>query len=421
MAFDTAISGMRAATADLNAIGNNVANSSTSGFKTSRAEFADVYASSLLGSGSSATGKGVALAGVTQEFSQGNISYTNSALDLAISGSGFFTLSDNGANVFTRAGSFSVDREGYVVNGQGLTLQGFQATADGDIINSMGDMRILTNLIDPQQTGSVEVIANLDSRDVPPSGTFAASYDAFASPATSPDTSDYNSSTSSTIYDSLGNSHLLSMYFVKSTTSNEWEANTLVDGVTVGAPQTINFLSSGQLDPATMPVEIAVAGWTPLDEDGNANGASVQAFRVDASEFTQFGAGFTVGSVVQDGYSTGQLSGIDIEESGVIYARYTNGQSRGLGQVALTSFTNEAGLQPTGNTSWVETFASGEGTTGEPGSGGLGVLQSGALEDSNVEITEQLVKMIVAQRNFQANAQVIQAEDAVTQTVINMR
>lgn len=421
MAFDTAISGMRAATTDLNAIGNNVANSSTTGFKTSRAEFADVYASSLLGAGSSVTGKGVTLSAVTQEFSQGNISFTNNALDLAISGSGFFTLSDDGARVYSRAGNFSIDREGYLVNNDGLNLQGYQATDLGDIVNTVDDLRVLTNLIDPQQTAEVEVIGNLDSREVPPAVSFAAAYDAFGSPATSPDTTEFNSSTSATIYDSLGNSHLLNMYFVKSAASNAWDVHTLVDGVTVGTPQTLNFQSDGQLDPATLPVEVNVAGWTPLDDTGAANGASTQSFSVDLSDFSQFGTDFSVSSVIQDGYSTGQLSGLDIEETGIIYARYTNGQSRGLGQVVVTGFNNEAGLQAVGNTNWVETFSSGEATTGEPGSGGLGVLQSGALEDSNVEITEQLVNMIVAQRNFQANAQVIQAEDAVTQTIINLR
>lgn len=420
MAFDTAISGMRAATAELNTIGNNVANSSTAGFKTSRAEFADVYASSLLGTGSN-TGKGVTLAGITQEFSQGNISFTNNALDMAISGSGFFTLSDEGARVYSRAGSFSVDREGYIVNSQGLQLQGYQATDQGEIINTVGDLRLNTSLIEPQQTTLVELTANLDSRELSPSLPFSGGFDAFATPATAPDTNQFNSSASSTIYDSLGNPHLLNLYFAKSSTSGDWDVHTLVDGVSVGSPQTLSFLPNGELDPALIPAEINIPSWTPLDDQGAANGATVQDFSVDLSNFTQFGSDFSVSSVVQDGYTTGQLGGLDIDESGVIYARYTNGQSRGLGQVALTGFTNESGLQPVGDTSWIETFASGEGTTGAPGVGGLGVLQSGALEDSNVEITEQLVNMIVAQRNFQANAQVIQAEDAVTQTIINLR
>ncbi|WP_461516033.1 flagellar hook protein FlgE [Porticoccus sp.] len=421
MAFDTAVSGIKAATADLGVIGNNIANSSTTGFKLSRAEFADVYATSLLGAGGNAIGKGVSLAGVTQEFTQGNISFTNNALDLAINGNGFFLLSDDGASLYSRAGNFQVDREGFIVTSEGHRLQAFQVNSVGDITGQVGDLQLDTSLIDPNPTGSVDVTLNLDSREVSPLVPFGGPFDAFAVPPTFPDGDSFNSTSSTTIYDGLGNPHVMSMYFVKTATANEWDVHTLVDGVSTSGPDTLTFQSNGQFDPASLPVELSIAGWTPLNESGSPTGASAQDFTVSLSSGTQFGSEFAVSTIVQDGYTTGQLRGLEIDDSGVAFARYTNGQARALGQIAIAGFTNPNGLQPLGDTTWAETFSSGSATLGEPGSSGLGVIQSGALEDSNVEITEQLVNMIIAQRNFQANAQVIQTEDAVTQTVINLR
>lgn len=421
MAFDTAVSGINAATADLGVIGNNVANSSTTGFKTSRAEFADVYATSLLGAGGNAIGKGVALAGVTQEFTQGNISFTNNALDLAINGNGFFLLSDDGASLYTRAGNFQVDREGFIVTNEGHRLQAFQVNGVGDINGQADDIQLDTSLIDPNPTALMDITANLDSREVPPAVPFGGPFDAFATPPTVPDQSSFNATTSVTIYDGLGNSHAMSMYYVKTATPNEWEVHSMVDGVTTSGPDILSFQSNGKFDPATLPVEVNVTGWNPLNESGLPTGAPVQDLTVSMSQFTQFGAEFAVSSAVQDGFTTGQLLGLEIDDTGVVFARYTNGQARALGQVAIAGFSNPNGLQPLGDTSWAETYSSGAATLGAPGSSGLGVLQSGALEGSNVDITQQLVNMIIAQRNFQANAQVIQTEDTITQTVINLR
>ena len=421
MAFGTAVSGIKAASADLGVVGNNIANSSTTGFKLSRAEFSDVYATSLLGAGGNAIGKGVSLAGVTQEFTQGNISFTNNALDLAINGSGFFLLSDEGASTYTRAGNFQVNREGLIVTSEGQRLQAFQADNLGNINGQLGDLQLDTSLIEPNPTGSVDITLNLDSRETAPLVPFGGPFDAFAVPPTSPDSNSFNATSSTTIYDELGNPHVLSTFFVKTSTANQWEVHTLVDGVTTSGPDTLTFQSNGQFDPATLPVEVNIAGWTPLNSDGAPTGANAQSFTVSLSKGTQFGSDFAVSTIVQDGFTTGQLRGLEIDNTGVAFARYTNGQARALGQVAIAGFANPNGLQPLGGTSWAETFSSGAATLGEPGSSGLGVIQSGALEDSNVEITEQLVNMIIAQRNFQANAQVIQTEDAITQTVINLR
>jgi flagellar hook protein FlgE len=421
MAFDTAISGINAASADLNVISNNIANASTVGYKTSRAEFADVFATSLLGAGGNAIGKGVSLSAVTQEFGQGNISFTDNALDLAISGGGFFQLSVDGALQYTRAGNFKVDREGYVVSNAGSRVQGFQVNAVGDVTGQLGDIQIDTSLLDPNPTGLVDLTSNLDSREVQPTVPFGGPFDAFALPPTSPDPSSFNATTSTTVYDGLGNPHVLSLYFVKTATPNQWEVHSLVDGVTTSGPDTLTFQSNGQFDPLTLPVEVNITGWQPLNAAGAGTGADPQDITVSLSDTTQFGTPFAVSSVVQDGFAAGQLRGLEIDSTGIAFARFTNGESRALAQIALANFNNPNGLQPIGDTNWVETFASGPSNVGAPGTSGLGVIQSAALEESNVEITAQLVDLIIAQRNFQANAQVIQAEDAVTQTVINLR
>jgi flagellar hook protein FlgE len=227
-----------------------------------------------------------------------------------------------------------------------------------------------------------------------------------------PPPASYNNSTSLTIYDSLGNSHELSLYFVSTGADREWDVHTLIDGEVVGNAQQIGFDESGAIDPTT--AEWQLAGWTPANAAG-------QPIDISLIETTQYGSLFGVNSLTQDGYTTGQLAGVDIDASGVIFGRYTNGQSKALGQVALANFANPGGLQPLGDTNWAETYSSGAALLGAPGSASLGVLQSGALEESNVDLTQELVKLILAQRNFQANAQTIRAADTVTQTIINIR
>ena len=425
MAFDTSVSGILAASADLGIIGNNIANSSTAGFKGSQAEFSDIYAASLLGTPGTAIGQGVSLNSVTQDFSQGNIEFTNNSLDLAINGSGFFSLSDGGVSTYSRAGAFQLDRDGFIVNASGLQLQGYPTDDEGNLIGELGPLQLSTALVDPQGTGVASITANLDSRDLPaeawnPDGAGGA-LNAFATPPVLPKSDQFNASTSLTVYDGLGNPHVLSIYFAKGAGENTWEARTAIDGVEIGGATPIPFEANGQLAEENKPLLLNIADWQPVNANGAANGAAAQAFTVDLSSFTQFGAAFAVSSVQQDGYTTGQLRGLEIDDTGVLFTRYTNGQSRQQGQIAVASFTNPNGLQPVGDTSFVETFSAGSPTITTPGLSGTGLLQSGALESSNVEITSQLVRMIIAQRNFQANAQMIQTEDAVTQTVINLR
>ena len=421
MTFDTAISGMAAATSDLNVIGNNIANSSTTGFKSSRAEFGDVYATSVLGVSSKAIGAGVTLSAVTQQFAQGNIDFTSSSLDLAINGDGFFVLSDETGQSFTRAGNFQVNEAGFVVTPAGAELQAYAADANGNLTGQLGSIQLDTSLIDPGPTVNVDVTANLDSREAAPIIPFAAPFDAFAVPPTAPDTESYNASSSTTVYDGQGNPHTLDMYYVKSAIANEWDVYTLIDGVSTSGPDTLTFEQNGQFAAANLPALATITGWQPLDAAGNSNNTAVQDITIDFSTGTQFGTAFGVSFLAQDGFAAGQLSGINVDDTGIFFARYTNGQSRALGQVALAGFNSPTGLQPVGNTSWLETFGSGPATIGEPGTGGLGVIQSGALEDSNVELTQELVDMIIAQRNFQAAAQVIQTADTITQSIINIR
>jgi flagellar hook protein FlgE len=408
MPFRIALSGLNAASSELRVIGNNVANASTTGFKKSRAEFSDIYAATNLGVTNNAIGSGVKVSSVNQQFNQGNISFTDNNLDLAISGGGFFQLSDNGVRVYTRAGSFGVDRSGYITNAQNQRLTGYQADANGNITGALGDLQLDTADLPPQQTTSVDLQSNLDSRET---ALNTANFD-----PTDPTT--YNHSTSFTSYDSLGNPRLTSLYFVK-TANSSWDMYMTVDGTQVdadagaaGNARSITFDSAGQLTSASTVTTGQVAA---------SGGASAFSLDINLGSTSQYGNDFSVSNLDQDGYTTGRLSGVDIGETGIVTARYTNGQSKTLARVALANFNNPQGLRQLGDTAWAETYSSGVPLVGAPGTASLGLVQSGALEGSNVDLTEQLVGMITAQRNYQANAQVISTADTVTQTIINLR
>ncbi len=808
MSFNIGLTGIRAADSDLRVTGNNIANASTTGFKRSRAEFGDVYASSIVGTAANASGSGVALTDVAQQYTQGNISFSDNALDLAINGSGFFILSDSGDPAYTRAGMFSTDNQGFLVNNSGFNLQGFAADDDGNIINGvLTDLQVVAGNQAPQQTTEVASELNLDATEIAPvelvstssgsqvllastpaapvsrattgfgtatdfttdevsltfaipgfaspaaltfdaasvatvgnldaviddvteladllnnyfggqaapynqlsattSGTtlnidltgeaagantnftmslatiagngisafsqmapsitsgLSSSYQApdngyspgqlnivtatgtqtldltttpganatarqiaeqiniqdqnlnlgiaasartavrlanvggfnagelvlalksadgggaanflilnpaggtgtiqqqivstinsanipgltatlsgadqidvvalngediiiqnnaagggatidyagltdFAGtlgiPAASPgllslnpgaefavggeiditvddgvsiaansagtpgnlwgtlpgnssntfdplDPDTYNSATSVTVFDSLGNSHIMTQYFVKERTNptntagtaNTWSMYVLIDGENVGNPPagstipglaqySLRFGNDGTLDPAA-DGPFLISNWTPLDSVGNYNGAltpntggalpvaippTSSNFSINVLGTTQFGSDFAVNDVDQDGFTTGRLAGLNIDDSGIIFARFTNGQAQVLGQVALAGFSNEQGLQPQGDTGWSETFESGPPLVGVPQTAALGLIQSGALEESNVDLSEELVNLIIAQRNYQSNAKTIETADQVTQTILNI-
>lgn len=404
MSFGIALSGLAAAQTDLNVTANNISNSATTGFKQSRTEFSELYSASLQGVSATQEGNGVKVASISQQFSQGNLTSTDSSLDLAISGSGFFAVSDNGSLEYTRSGAFSKDNSGYVVNSSGQRLQVYAANDDGTFNTStLTDLRMQTSESAPAATTEAEAIFNLPADAEEPA---TATLD----PA---DSTSYNKATSLTVYDSLGAAHTGTLYFAKTANANEWNASLYVDGAAVGTAQTLSYSSSGELtSPASG--QVSFGAYTP------ATGADDIDVTFNFSESTQYGDTFSVSSLSQNGYTTGQLTDVTVDGSGVVQANFTNGQSRSLGQVAVVNFANPQGLQQVDGTNWVETFASGQPVNGQAGNAEFGQIQSGSLEASNVDLTEQLVNMIVAQRNYQANAQMISTEKSITETVINM-
>lgn len=408
MSFQQGLSGLNAASKNLEVIGNNVANASTVGFKQSRAQFADVYANSLTGSGASQIGIGTKLATVAQQFTQGNISSTNNSLDVAINGGGFFRMSSNGEITYTRNGQFQMDKDGYIVNASSNRLTGYTASSTGVLsTGSPAEIRINTADIPPVTTTEVSATLNLNSTNT---ALTAAGFDPN-------DPTTYHNSTALTVYDSLGNQHALQSYFVK-TGSGVWNVYTTVDGVsttTLPAPTaTMTFTGTGT-NPTIAPAAPTLS-FTPTT-----GATGPQTIALDYANSTQFGSAFSVTTPTQDGYSSGILAGFNIAKDGQIIGRYTNGQSQTLGQVVLANFTNPNGLQQLGNNSWSESADSGPAVVGAPTSGGLGVLQASALEDSNSDLTAELVNMITAQRVYQANAQTIKTQDQVLQTLVNLR
>lgn len=648
MAFNTGLSGLRAASVDLDVTGNNIANASTVGFKGSKAQFGDLYASGFLSAGTNPIGDGVRVQDVKQSFGQGNISFTDNGLDMAISGDGFFILNNGGEIRYSRAGQFGIDKEGFVTNNQNMRVQGYTADDDGNLSGIRGDLQIETDNLAPRRTTNLDSDLNLDSREsvletrvknvaslsfddqdpatedirderfiisyndgrpdysvdltglttaeqvadeinnapgLSASATTTASITDTTNPLTDTYISDaaagdsftfalsvngspvqvdtngvtslqelansinrnadssisasleedgsgnpvltvihnqgetlsfsygngvpaesldpnnptevfgdinitgdrsietitpdsatsvfvdaynsapiditnqfnpldqrtYNHATSTTIYDSLGNSHELTQFFVKNPSPgngvgvSEWSVYAQIDGELVGgtdvSPYTARFDQDGALqsingDPNG---EILIDDWIPKDSNGEPNGAdgppasgeevvtpipeppTTSAFVINLSGTTQYGAAFGVNDQQQNGYTTGRLSGLDVSDQGVLFARYTNGQSQALGQVALASFNNTNGLSPVGDTSWVETFESGQPIIGAPDTGTLGAIKASSVEESNVDLSAELVNLIIAQRNYQANAKTIETSDAVTQTIINLR
>ncbi len=650
MSFNTALSGLSASSSNLDVISNNIANASTIGYKSSRAEFGDVYAASVLGTGSNAIGSGVNLNDVRQMFNQGNLQNTGNSLDVAISGAGFFTMSNGGALSYTRAGQFGLDKNGYIVNSQNAQLQGYAVDASGNVIgNALTPLQVSTANQAPARTTSISGNFNLDAtakvlvvqgnsyqslgskvanaNNGTTNGypgetvtvnnsntggssvvTFTAGESALAmaqqlqlqsgvsstaktvaqvtgfnntgstvtlngvsisgstpqafaaavnnltnttlngitasvtgntvtvtsnsgqdlgfgisnsgnaadtltvqgmisatqtvgsplvltgaaggnatvggvvslnlqqgytltngggsifasSPVGSPYISNtfdptnpatYNSVTGTTVYDSLGNAHQMNTYFVKDSPPNTWTVYAQIDGQNVGDPNTalpapqniqptmyshnVVFNNDGSLN-TTATGSILISNWTPLNTSGQPNGAvagqsvanggslpipnppTSSNFSINLSGSTQYGSPFSVNSLTQNGYTTGQLSGLTISNTGQLQANYTNGQSKTLGLVALANFPDQQGLKSIGQSSWEQTFASGQPTYGVPGNSSLGLLTSGALEESTVNLSNELVNLITAQSNYQANAKSIQTESTVLQAVINI-
>lgn len=407
MSFQQGLSGLAASAKQIDVIGNNVANASTVGFKQSKVKFADVYAANINGAAGVQAGIGVSVASIDQQFTQGTITGTQNPLDLAVNGDGFFRVSNNGVISYSRDGQFKLDKTGYIVNSTGARLTGYMADSKGVLTTgSTSPININTSDIKPLQTANVNGVMNLDSRSpVLSSASFNPK-----------DPSTFTSSTSISVFDSLGNSHVLQTYFVK-TGSGTWDVYGTDEGAKIGAGPlgTLNFKSDGTIDTATTSLPFSVS------INGTGGAATPYTLGLDFKGTTQFGGPFGVTTLDQDGYTSGRLAGFTVGDDGMITGRYSNGKTATLGQVVLASFKNPNGLQPKGNNLWDETSESGAALIGTPGTGTLGVVQSSAVEDSNVDLTAELVQMITAQRAYQANAQTIKTQDQVLQTLVNLR
>lgn len=447
MSFNISLSGLNAAQKDLDVTSNNIANVNTTGFKESRAEFVDVYAASLLAGGKTKVGDGVLTADVAQQFAQGSIKFTNNALDLAITGNGFFATVpeiDSLETSYTRAGEFKLNADNFVVNSQGGHLLGFPVNPDGSSasvsLSTASPIRIPTASGAPQKTAEVDIRMNLPAGDPIISG--AITFD-----PTDPLT--FNHSTSVTIFDSLGDSHVMTYYFRK-TAANEWNMYAGVDGILVDIPGGVNTLTPSPTAGSTGNVSAAQLNFSsggdfisrvpalPGDiqtETLNANiltnGSDTTQdiiidFNLDPSgpnpnEPTQFASNFEVTALDQDGLAVGRLTGLDIDADGLVRATYSNGTSEPLSRIALVGFANNQGLTQVGSTSWKESLVSGEPLAGEGGSGTFGTINSSALEQSNVNLTSELIDLISAQRNFQANSRSLEVDNQLNQTILQIR
>ena len=414
MSFSQAVSGLSAASTNLDVIGNNIANSATVGFKTATASFADMFAGSQ-------TGMGVKVAAVTQNFNDGTTTNTSRGLDVALSGNGFFRLTDtSGAVYYSRNGQFSLDANRNLVNMQGLSVTGFPATGTPPTIAAGAQpvaLNIPTTLMSAKATTVGTMVANLNSTDtaIPAAKTFSSS-----------DDTSYNYVNSITTYDSQGNAHDNNVYFVK-TSANNWDVyaqDGSVTGSTAGKIGAMQFDTSGALVSTTNAAGVANAGLAltlPMNTATNGT-VTPQTVSLDFTGSIQQSTGSnSIGSLTQDGYAAGQMTGYTINDDSTISGTYSNNKTQLLGQIVLSNFSNPEGLKSEGDNVWTATASSGQAVTGIAGQGGLASMTSGALESSNVDLSAELVNMIVAQRNYQSNAQTIKTQDSILNTLVNLR
>ena len=422
MSFQQGLSGLSAASKNLEVIGNNVANSNTYGEKSARAEFADMYAAAMTGSSGNnvSAGIGVQVATVAQQFNQGNITPTGNPLDLAINGNGFFQTQDSSnQTLYTRNGQFKVSSTGNIINDQGNKLLGYPADAQGNVVQGAAQpLQLPTGGIDPQQTTKPSMEFNLDSRAAVTTPASGPTID-FTNQAT------YNNATSVTMFDAKGQDVAVSYYFQK-TGTDQFDIYATANGATVGgtpgAPSPIASLQYSTDGSALVSPTGAITLNIPAST--NAAGAAtlpITGIALDVSGATEFGSNFGVTNMTQDGYTAGQLTGVSVDNSGKLIAQYSNGQTKAAGQLELATFRNDQGLAAIGGNAWKQTAASGTPTVGVAGNGNLGALNAGSLEESNVDLTAELVSMITAQRDYQANAQTIKTMDQAMQTLVNLR
>lgn len=421
MSFYTSLSGLQAAQTDMSSISHNLANVSTNGFKKSRAEFADVIASSVSLSPTQMVGSGTLLKANRQEFSQGALSQSASSLDLAISGDGFFAVKPDASSAkinFTRNGGFLVNATQDVVDAQGAHLLVYPVDGSGAVVASGIDSAIALRLPatsgQPVATKNVKLSANLSSSaSIPTTATF----DRF-------DPSSYNQSTQTTIFDPKGNPVTMTQYFKRETApttanpNSTWSVHSFVGDTLLTAAGaksiTLTFDGTGKLTTPVTP--------TSFDSFTPPGSTMPQQLALDfGAATTQLAAPFNIASRSQDGQAVGQLEGVTVDPDGLVKASFSNGDTQALGKVALANFSNPSGLRQLGNSYWSSTGVSGAPISGSAGQKGLGNLMSGTIERSNVDITEELVGLIAAQRNFQANAKALDTSGQLSQTIFNIR
>lgn len=418
------VSGLNANGSAISIIGNNIANMNTTGFKASRASFADVLSQDLAGgSGTSQIGRGVFLSSVNPTFTQGSFETTSSALDLAIDGDGFYIVKDSsGGTFYTRAGQFNMDKNGNIVNPEGLILQGYQVDSAGNITGTIDDLTISSSTSPPRPTANAEMAANLDS-----SSTIPAAFDVNNPTSTS------NFSTAMTVYDSLGNGHLTTVYFRKSAeavTGNTWEWYAVVDGseltggvTAIQAQGTLDFDTTGALDTVTTTLsDFDFSGGATQSQVINFNfGSTIAGGGTGLDGTTQFGSPSATLSLNQDGFASGALQGFSINQEGIITGLFTNGQTRVLGQVVLSTFNSPDGLTMMGKNLYAESFDSGQPIVGAPNTAGRGNIFSNSLELSNVDLGSEFINLITAQRGFQANSRIITTTDEILGELVNLK
>jgi flagellar hook protein FlgE len=402
MGFSQAVSGLNAAATNLDVIGNNIANSATYGFKSGSVSFADMFAGSKVG-------LGVKVAGITQDFNDGTTTNTGRGLDVAISQNGFFRLVDtNGSVYYSRNGQFKLDENRNLVNMQGMQLTGYPATGTPPTIQQGANptgLSVPNTLMAAKTTTTASMQINLNSTDaVPAKTTFSP---------TDPDS--YNKKGSITVFDSQGNAHDMNVYFVKSSTANTWDVYTQdssVAGSTVQKGESMVFNNNGVLTDGT----------TNKLTTGAINGATPASFDLSFLNSMQQNTGSNnIVAANQNGYKPGDLVSYQINDDGTLVGNYSNEQTQVLGQIVLSNFANPEGLASEGNNVWSASNSSGVALLGTAGSGNFGTLTNGALESSNVDLSKELVNMIVAQRNYQSNAQTIKTQDQILNTLVNLR
>ncbi|NID03973.1 flagellar hook protein FlgE [Luteibacter jiangsuensis] len=407
MPFEIALSGINAASSDLEVTANNIANVNTVGFKGSRAEFSQVYSVAGENLSANAAGSGVRLTNIAQQFSDGNLTQTGNSYDFGLSGAGFFTIRDGAGYSYTRAGNFHPDDQGNIVTATGQFVQAYPPSAAGGFdISALTDLKITSGSSPAKASTKVSLTANLSANATAPTG---GAFD-----PTNDQTYNYLSTFQS--YDSLGATHTTNIYYVKDATNpNTWNAYMTMDGTQVGTAQPIAFSSGGAIvTPANGQLTFGAVSPNP--------GAAPLNVTVDVSKITQFGDSYATTAAPTDGYAAGKFSKIDVAKDGTVSAIYSNGVSTPLGQLAIATFANNQGLRQLNDTNWVPSSESGQPIRGVANSGDVGTVQAGQLEASNTaDLTAQLVNMIKAQRNYQANAQVISTDDKLTQTIINIR